>query len=128
MTNALHEPFAWGLNDCCTFAASWVQISTGEDALRTFSRHWRTAAGAARVLKRHGGLMAAVTRVLGEPVRPALAHRGDLLLMPANLTAERMMGGCLGVSFGSRVGSPGQGGLALIPAGEAVACWRIGEP
>jgi hypothetical protein len=50
------EPFAWGSNDCCLFAADWVQIATGHDIAAQWRGSYTTALGARRALDEGGGI------------------------------------------------------------------------
>lgn len=71
-------PFAWGAHDCVLFAAGDVQAITGQWPL---SMQWPDAAAAARLLRRLGGLESAVDGVLPRLSSPALAQRGDILMV-----------------------------------------------
>ena len=77
-------PFAgYDQHDCCArFAAGAVEALTGADPLARFGSQWTTARGVRRVVRRHGGLDAAVDEVL-TPVAPALARRGDVGFAPS---------------------------------------------
>ena len=69
-------PFAWGSNDCVTFAAGAVLALTGRDPLADLPP-WNSERAALIGLKRRGGLIAAVSSVLAE-IAVAHAHRGDI--------------------------------------------------
>ena len=69
-------PFAWGSNDCVTFAAGAVLALTGRDPLAGIPA-WQSERAALIGLKRRGGLFAAVSSVLPQ-IAPAHAHRGDI--------------------------------------------------
>lgn len=69
-------PFAWGPNDCVTFAAGALRALTGIDRLNGIPP-WNSERAALVFLKRRGGLAAAVSQVLTE-IPPAHAHRGDV--------------------------------------------------
>ena len=73
-------PFAWGRNDCVTFAAGAVLALTGRDPLAGIPA-WKTERAALIGLKRRGGLAAAVSHVLTE-IPTGHAHRGDIGLVP----------------------------------------------
>lgn len=73
----MRTPFAWGAHDCVLFAAGAVQAQTGQDPLGGYRRRWTSERGAARVLKRLGGMEAAVDGVLPS-IPPATAQRGDV--------------------------------------------------
>lgn len=86
-------PFAWGSNDCCTFTLGAVGAMTGLDPMPEFRGHYKTARGAVRALRRIGAgdLVATLTQKLGEPIEPALAQRGDVV----------MAQGSIGICFGA---------------------------
>jgi hypothetical protein len=119
--------FRWGEWDCVSAASDCAQSITGENPLEGL--RWDGLKGALRQLDIEGGLAAAVTRVLGDPIDPRLAPRGDVLLMPA----EDMPGGAvLNVCLGSTACGPGKDGLIVRPLfdGEtmlATAAWKVGR-
>ena len=114
-------PFAWGRHDCCTFAAGAVEAMTGEDAMAEFRGHYRTARGSVRALRRYGAgaLEPTLTAKFGEPLPPALAQRGDVI----------MADGALGISLGGfalMVGSEeGREGLIRVPMARWQCAWRV---
>jgi hypothetical protein len=113
-------PFQWGTNDCCTFAAGAVAAMTGIDPMAEFRGRYRTKRGAAIALGRIGtGTLSATMDGKLEPVPPALAQRGDVV----------MIDGGLGVLFGSTVilvGAAGdRDGLVLRDRADATHAWRV---
>lgn len=78
------EPFAWGTNDCVMFAADAVLAITGDDPCAKFRGKYKTAKGAATLMRKHGGLSSAVhaaVDALGfQKVSPFFAQRGDIAL------------------------------------------------
>lgn len=118
----------WGVHDCCTWTADVVAAMTGQDPLADIRGRWRTAAGAGRMLRRLGGLQAAVSARLGPPL-PALvlAQRGDVVLL------HTPQGDALGVCAGAVVLAPGLQGLSRWPlvggqpgdAVHAALAWRV---
>lgn len=109
-------PFAWGSNDCVTFAAAWVELATGREV---FSAEHDSALSAAREIEKRGGLLAAVTDALGEPIDANSAQRGDIALID--------MGGrdALGVVQGIYVAGPSEAGLLLVGRETIKAAWRL---
>ena len=78
--------FAWGTNDCCTFATDWVLRCTGEDVYSDFRGKYDSALSSARVLKEVAGeptLEAAALYVTHKHAMPEvpvlLARRGDVV-------------------------------------------------
>lgn len=58
--------FAWGEHDCCVFACGWVKARRGVDPAARWRGRYRTAGGAARHLRRGGGLDALAGRAMAE--------------------------------------------------------------
>jgi hypothetical protein len=112
-------PFAWGVNDCCTFAGDVVHAITGADVLAPDLRAHRTEREALRSLQNHGDIIALTTERLGEPVPPAYATTGDIVLVQVNgrdaLAACNGAGGLM----------PGPNGLVAIA--ETLLCWKVGR-
>lgn len=116
-------PFAWVGNDCCTFAAGAVLAITGVDAMAPLRGRYATQAGAARLIKRAGGLQPLVCRYLGQPLAaPSLAGRGDVVLF--NMAAPYGPH-ALGICVGSHIAAPGPAAMVLLPVTAAAAAWRV---
>lgn len=118
---AVATPFHWGAHDCCTFAAACWRARTGADALAGLV--WADEADAARLIKRMGGLRAAVESRIG-PAGPALgAVLGDLVLAvdPADPKAREILAVCVG----PHLVAPGAAGLAVLQLDAAVASWGV---
>lgn len=114
------EPFAWGANDCATFAADCVRALTGVDPAAKGLREHTTELQAARALKAHGGLIGIATAALGPPLPALQAQVGDVVLTKAG---ERDM---LAICNGATCIAPGPHGLVHLGMDTATACWRVG--
>lgn len=82
--SAAFRPFAWGTNDCATWAAGVRAALRGEEKQRWGS--YKTERGAMLWLKRNGydDLEAWGRDILGEPLpTPLMAQRGDVVLNEA---------------------------------------------
>ena len=112
-------PFVWGVHDCCTFVADAIEAMTGRDVMESV-RGYSTALQAQRLAHERGGLQAAVTGLLGDPVSPALVTVGDVLL----LRHDDME--LLTLCNGTCAIGPGPSGLVTLAAPEVVAAWRVG--
>lgn len=110
--------FAWAAHDCCTWAAGAVEAITG---VRPPLPLYDGQRSATRLLRAMGGLQVAVMDVLGTPVAPALARRGDVVLLE-QLPGRHALAVCVGHAWAA----PGPHGLAFGPLAEAVAAWRVG--
>ena len=103
------KPFAWGHNDCCTFAAGAVKAMTGEDMMAEFRGRYATSRGSVRALRKFGAgtLAGTLTAKFGEPVDQA--QRGDVVM------ADGSLGICFG-AFAIAVGEQGERqGLIRVP-------------
>lgn len=119
------QAFSWGVNDCCTFAAAAVRATTGADLLAALPQRWDDASGAARVLRRERGLAGAVTARLGPPLpTPALAQRGDVVLVRADIEAWHVR--FLAVCDSDRWAAPHYQGVLRGPMSQALKAWRVG--
>lgn len=109
--------FAWGkrANDCISFFGGAVLAMTGVDRLAPLP-DWKSAASANRVLKRLGGLEAALDSVL-TPVPVAHAARGDGALV--------RMGEGLAVMVveGDSLVGPGLNGLVRLKRPAMLRAW-----
>lgn len=122
LARARAAEFAWGEHDCCLFAADVVRAITGRDPAAAFRGRYRTRRGAQLALKRYGRgtLLATVTAILGEPVPPLLARRGDVLYM------DGPQGPAMGVCSGPRVMFPTRPrGLVAVHPLSCSHAWRI---
>lgn len=117
-------PFAWGENDCVTFAADAVLAMTDEDLMVPWRGQWASARQAVRVLRPLGGLAGAVRALARlEEVGARLARRGDVVLVRAPRRAESVRG-ALGICLGERIAAPGLRGLVLASLQDGVTAWR----
>lgn len=56
------QPFAWDSCDCCSWACGWIALRRGVDPSASWRGRYRTARGAALMLRRAGGdLLAAAS-------------------------------------------------------------------
>jgi hypothetical protein len=112
-----NEPFQYGVNDCCQFAAGAVTAITGENpAIRW---QYRNEVGAMRLIIEAGGIGALVTQAVGEAVHPSQAGRGDVVL------AEFSEGPTLGVCIGRECVFVSSRGMLFMPRTVATAAWKI---
>lgn len=111
-------PFAWGANDCCTFAAAAVEAITGANPM-TSIEGYDSAFAAARLVNEAGGLEKLATSVLGEPVSPRMAAVGDVVLL---LNEGREL---LGVCNGTSAIAPGRLHMTALSMDAALMAWRI---
>lgn len=116
-------PFAWGTQDCATFAAGAVSAMTGCRLSQLLPGTWGNDFEAARAVHLAGGLEQATALVLGDPITGRAARhacRGSVVLVTI---ADRPT---LGIaSGGQRWCGPGQVGLVWRPMAEVRTAWEI---
>ncbi len=122
-----HEPFAWGRQDCCLFACDGILAQTGLDpAAGMFRGKYRDALGAARLVKKHGGVEAIAVKVCARlgyaPVPVLMAQRGDVVLWDV----PDAMKCALGVCIGAEAVFPGPDGLVFSEMKICRRAWRVG--
>lgn len=115
-------PFAWGEQDCMTWAADVILELSGVDFLSVYRGTYDTEDQAEAILHAEGGLEALLARLatgagMTERASPRLAQRGDLALVRVG---NQMMAG---VITGTAIAVPGSDGLAFVPARLAQRAW-----
>lgn len=111
-------PFAWGTNDCCTFAAGAVEALTGANPMAGVEPYSSEMA-AARLILRAGDLRALASQFLGAPVPPLMAAVGDVVLL-VNEGRE-----LLGVCNGINALAPSPEGVVALEMSAALSAWKI---
>lgn len=112
--------FAWGKLDCCMWASACVEAQTGADLGADLRGTYSDAAGAARLLRRLGGLRALGARV-GPAVPPLMARFGDIGLVRSN--RKPVLALCAGPVWLVITSQ----GLLNAPLEAAINCWRTGD-
>lgn len=123
---AAEKPFAWGEHDCCLMAADIIYAITAEDPAADLRGTYSTQEEAAAIILAAGGLSKlANDRCAARGwmrTKPALARRGDLVMLIQPETEGPALGICLGRdAVFPKVG----GGLGYIPTLKCVSAWRI---
>jgi hypothetical protein len=97
-----------------------VRAQTGRHLV---GRHkWYSEAGARRILKRLGGLEAALDARFRR-IPPAQAMRGDIALVGYGPFGEGLM-----IVEGETLAGPGAHGIARLPRGRMLAAWSAVLP
>lgn len=118
-----HMPFAWGANDCVTFAAGGVAALLCVQLDHLLPGRWHNARGAGYLLKQYGGVEAACITMLGEPVR---GRRAATLGRGAVVCVDAGNGPTLGLMAGNgRWCAPGADGLVWRKAAEVAVGWEV---
>jgi hypothetical protein len=118
MAEKRHEPFEYGVNDCCLFAAGAVLQITGEDPMPEFRGKYDSLKGSLKVIKEIGAgtLEATLDRKFPE-VGIGHAQRGDLAFFD----------GSVGVVMGGFAYFASDDGLEKIPRAMWDKCWSVGR-
>ncbi|TZG25573.1 DUF6950 family protein [Sphingomonas montanisoli] len=114
--------YAFGSHDCLTHAANAVKAMTGADYARGLRRKYRSMASGIRLLREIGydSIPALVTAKLGDPIPPALARRGDIVLFEGS-TGVAMTD--FAYFVGNVAGEPD--GLVRVPRAQWESAWRV---
>lgn len=115
----MRTPFAWGVHDCCLFAADCVQARTGRDPAADLRGAYRSERGALRVLARIGGLAGAGARC-GAEIPPLCAGACDVGIVRD--AGRELLAVCTGEVW--LAPSMAQAGLAALPLDAATRAWR----
>ena len=113
-----NAPFAWGEHDCVMFAADCVQAITGSDPAAEYRGKYETEVGAAKLMKRSGGLREMATAALGDEISPALATLGDVGLHEVDEAPA------LAICAGTHWLAAGPNGLVALQHDSIVTSWR----
>ncbi len=119
----LCRPFAWGVHDCCLWAADVVLAVTGVDLAHAERGAYGSALAAARVLEPMGGVLGLATARLGAvaaAVDVRCAQVGDVgvVLQPG---AGHTLVACLGPTWWGA----GEHGLLAWPAADVLQAWSV---
>lgn len=112
------EPFVYGENDCCMFAAGAMIAITGIDPIPEFRGKYKSLASSIRMLKELGAgdLEKTIDGKLPE-IAVGLAQRGDVAFYD----------GSLGVVMDGYAWFVSDDGLERIPRSEWTKAWSIGR-
>lgn len=112
-------PYAWGANDCVTFAAACVIATTGVDPIAEIRGRWDSAASAVSMLAELGGLEAACDARFTRRSTPLLMQRGDIGLCLAG--GRESLAVCVGV----HCAAPGDDGMLFVPLTDIQIAWEV---
>jgi hypothetical protein len=123
-------PYAWGstANDCISFVNGAVIAQTGKCALS--GAKWSGKTGALRVLKRVGGIAAALDARF-ERIPVAFARRGDIAGVPVEAmrgiadAEAALIGLHPAIVEGMTLAAPGERGLRRMPRSLAIVAWDV---
>ena len=113
-----HEPFEYGVNDCCLFAAGAVEAITGEDPMPEFRGKYDSLKTSLQVIKDIGaGTLEATMDGKFSEVEIGQAQRGDLAFFD----------GSVGVVMGGFAYFVSDDGLERINRSLWDKCWSVGR-
>lgn len=113
-----HEPFDYGVNDCCLFAAGAVEAITGEDPMSEFRGKYDSLKGSIKALKDIGaGTLEATMDNKFPEVEIGHAQRGDLAFFNDSV----------GVVVGGFAYFVSDDGLERINRSFWDKCWGVGR-
>lgn len=112
------EPFEYGVNDCCLFAAGAVEAITGEDPMSEFRGKYDSLKGSIKAIKDIGaGTLEATLDGKFPEVSIGYAQRGDLAFFDDSI----------GVVMGGFAYFVSDDGLERIPREMWNKCWSVGR-
>jgi hypothetical protein len=118
MAEKRNQPFEYGVNDCCLFAAGAVIEVTGEDPMPEFRGKYDSLKGSLKVIKEIGaGTLEATLDAKFPEVGIGKAQRGDLAFVD----------GSVGVVMGGFAYFVSDDGLEKIPRAMWGKCWSVGR-
>ena len=118
ITTKRHEPFEYGSNDCCLFAAGAVEAITGEDPMSEFRGQYDSLKASLKALKEIGaGTLEATMDGKFPEVAISHAQRGDLAFFNDSV----------GVVMGSFAYFVSDDGLERINRSFWDKCWGVGR-
>ena len=118
ITTKRHEPFEYGVNDCCMFAAGAFEAITGEDPMPEFRGKYDSLKTSLKVIKDIGaGTLEATMDAKFPEAEIGQAQRGDLAFLD----------GSVGVVMGGFAYFVSDDGLERINRSLWDKCWSVGR-
>jgi hypothetical protein len=118
ITTKRHEPFEYGVNDCCLFAAGAVEAITTEDPMPEFRGQYDSLKGSLKAIKDIGaGTLEATMDSKFPEVAIGHAQRGDLAFFDDSI----------GVVMGSFAYFVSDDGLERVNRSLWDKCWGVGR-
>lgn len=117
--------FQFGALDCCLFVADVLQDVHGVDHAAPWRGKYRTATGALRLVKKHGGVAGIASEAFGKMHPPLLARRGDPVLIGPPYVEQDGIDAALGIFDGHGVIYLADRGLARAPLNAILGAWHV---
>jgi hypothetical protein len=120
--SARQRPYELGVHDCFSFTCEAIRLLTGRDNWPQFKGYTTKREAVAAIAQRGASMEEAGDWFFqSERLRPAMARRGDVLLLRTE-DGEKHLGICMGVTTAFLH----EKGVLLIPTLSCICCWRIG--
>lgn len=113
------RPFSWGTSDCALFVCDAVEAITGVDPAARWRGMYGSEKGARRLMRDNGGIRGLADMAFGQGVPPALAGRGDAVLV------DTPTGEALALCLGGKLAAQGASGIEFLPTSAGKAAWKI---
>jgi hypothetical protein len=113
------KPFDWNGWTCFDFAATMYVALTGKPDPRPQFGDFSSEREAQVTLGRAGGSEAILRLILGEPIHPAMAQRGDIVLADVGLGPQPLV--CVGLESVA----PAATGLGRMKTLTATLAWEV---
>lgn len=124
---AQHQRLVYGQTDCALTCAEEIWWLTDRDVAGRLRGTYFTEVGAAKIIRRAGGLAGLATGLIGEPMAdPHLAHRGDIGLIEQTIAPGKTIE-VLGVIILDRIWVRAEQGMEWRPRSAVVAAWPVGH-
>jgi hypothetical protein len=124
LTSRRQADFSWGENDGALFCADAITAMTGVDVGADLRDQYSDRAGLDALIQPLGGMEAAVTAKLGEPLAGVLlAHVGDVVMADISDGSA-----CIGICLGPYGAFVSEKGLSKIRLLHCTRAWAVGRP
>ncbi len=127
----IDAPFAYGEHDCCLAASSLIEAQTGDDWMADFRGRYKSAAGAAKLLRSEGRgtllktVISIAPRFSAKRIPLAFAAKGDLVMTKRALH-DQSQGQACGICDGRmRALFPGETGWVQLSIRDWCAAFRV---
>lgn len=119
---AARQRFSWRDRNCGLWGADWFRVRRGVDPAARLRAAAETELGAARLVRRLGGLVAIIDDMARETgtLRAHPPQRGDVVV--ARVARREVVAISLG---GARVAALAPQGVYVGPADAVLAAWRV---
>jgi hypothetical protein len=127
LDHAKSQRMVYGQTDCALTCADEVWWITGRDVAGHLRGRYFSEVGAAKIVRRAGGLAGLATSLLGAPYSDErLAHRGDIAMIEQTIAPGKTIE-VLGVLVLDRVWVRADEGMEWRPRSAVTVAWPVGH-